>query len=165
MFEIENENLIIVIVLIVIFVLFLNSNKEKLENVKSVNPAPSELIYNPKMFQPDVNKQVKDNNYIQLPEFSNAPWKENVKDYGLTDALSPVDMGLNFNMCSKSCCSQQYPPPFSVTPDDFVLMSNKDFVPTSYSCNNGWQDSGCLCMTKEQALFLNRRGNNAYNDV
>jgi len=69
-------------------------------------------------------------------------------------------IGLGSNMCSKSCCSQTYPPPFVVPKDPLVCASGDKFVPTSYSCNNGWQDSGCLCMTEEQAMFLSKRGNN-----
>jgi len=35
-----------------------------------------------------------------------------------------------------------------------------EFVPSPYSCNNAWQDSGCVCMTKNQKDFLASRGGN-----
>ncbi len=86
------------------------------------------------------------------------PWTNSTNVNGMNPMSD--DLGLNFNMCSKSCCSQQYPTPFGL-PSDPALCSLKDeLVPSSYSCNNGWQDSGCLCMTKKQAKFLGTRGNN-----
>ena len=41
---------------------------------------------------------------------------------------------------------------------------NKDkYVPSNIMCNNAYQDSGCLCLTKEQAGFLSNRGGNGTN--
>jgi hypothetical protein len=45
--------------------------------------------------------------------------------------------------------------------DSTVCGSKDEFIPTNYSCNNAWQDSGCVCMTKKQSNFLGNRGNNA----
>ncbi len=92
------------------------------------------------------------------------PWMKNKKNYGKIDMLDDGlngDAGVNFNLCSKACCTQQYPPPFLTSLDNFVCNSDKKFVPTSYSCNNGYQDSGCLCMTEEQSKFIGSRGNNS----
>lgn len=91
------------------------------------------------------------------------PWLGNKKKYGEIDMLDDGlngGAGLNFNLCSKACCSQQYPPPFLTSLDSFVCNSNKKFVPTSYSCNNGYQDTGCLCMTEDQSKFIGSRGQN-----
>jgi hypothetical protein len=103
-----------------------------------------------------------------LNQFVEPPWSNDIgangAKYGEIDALPPVDMGLNYNLCSKSCCSQQWPVPFDLKPDKLVEESGQEFVPSSYTCNNAWQDSGCLCMTKDQALFLNTRGQNDTDD-
>jgi hypothetical protein len=65
--------------------------------------------------------------------------------------------GLNNNRCSLSCCSKQWPLPFKLSTDGEDLTGN---IPNNYTCNNGLQDSGCLCMTKPQADFLDSRGTN-----
>lgn len=70
------------------------------------------------------------------------------------------NMVLTSSLCSKSCCSPQYPTPFSLPVDPMVCNSDKKFIPTNYTCNNGWQDTGCLCMTIDQAKFLGARGGN-----
>ena len=70
------------------------------------------------------------------------------------------DNGLNFNLCSPSCCSDQWPLPFKMPVDKMTCGSEDDYVPTSYYCNNGWQNSGCLCMKKSQANFIDKRGDN-----
>ena len=68
--------------------------------------------------------------------------------------------GLHTNMCSKQCCSAQYPLPFKMKHDQ-KLCNLKDFVPTNLFCNNAWSDSGCACLTKSQANNLYNRGGNA----
>ena len=70
------------------------------------------------------------------------------------------DAGLLYAPCSQSCCTPQYPLPFKLETDDFLCKNRNKFVPTSYKCNNAWQNSGCVCMTKEQSDFLGSRGGN-----
>ena len=79
---------------------------------------------------------------------------------GDSDMKESLDgfMGLQNNMCSKSCCSAQYPPPFALEKDEFVCKNKDKFVENNYKCNNAWQDSGCLCMTEKQRDFLANRG-------
>ena len=73
--------------------------------------------------------------------------------------------GLNYAMCSKSCCSPQYPPQGFELDKDVVVDELKDnFVPSQYVCNNAWQDSGCVCMTKKENGFLSSRGGNCQRD-
>jgi hypothetical protein len=67
---------------------------------------------------------------------------------------------LTFNMCSKSCCSSQYPPAIDMPVDPLVCNSKQKFVSSNYTCNNGIQDTGCVCMTEDQAELLARRGYN-----
>ena len=68
---------------------------------------------------------------------------------------------LHNNLCSKSCCSEQYPVPFKLQYDKYVCQNKNEFVPSNYICNNSMQDSGCLCLTKKQGNFLYNRGGNA----
>lgn len=74
------------------------------------------------------------------------------------------DMSLSNNMCSKACCSKQWPVPFSLKPDPAVCQNLNEFVPTNIFCNNALQDAGCMCVTKKQANFLNNRGGNGNSD-
>jgi hypothetical protein len=147
-------------------------NLENLENVRAVNAtlprSAGSVSHNPRMYQQAISEQVIDDNFIPLPQNADYPWAKNggVHPYGETDILddgSMGNMGLNFNMCSKSCCSTNsvWPAPHSMTPDDFVLMSDKEFVPSSYSCSNSYQDAGCICLTKDQSRFMRSRGNNS----
>lgn len=158
-FKCENKEIIFFIVaaLIIFFLIkkknMGNSDFENLENV-------SNSLYQPQNFQKNIARQVDDDNFIPLPNNAEGPWDINAKNYGETYALEPVEYGLNFNMCSKSCCSQPYPTPFSLKPDEFIEKSGKKFIPSPYTCNNGWQDSGCLCLEPKQSLFLNKRGSN-----
>jgi hypothetical protein len=165
----ENEmNLMLVAgVILVLVVLIMRNKNEGLENVAPTCGA-GRKTYNPRAFQPAIASDADDGNFIPLPNEVEKPWSRNTGNYGEADILDDGAngmLGLNFNMCSKNCCSAQYPPPFSVTPDDYLLMSGKEYVPTSYKCSNSWQDSGCLCLTKEQALNLNSRGSNAMVNV
>ena len=80
-------------------------------------------------------------------------------NYFLDDGANN-EMGLNFNMCDKSCCMPQYPTSFKLK-DNGILDGNETYVGSNYVCNNSWQDAGCVCMPKKTRDFLNDRGNNA----
>lgn len=71
---------------------------------------------------------------------------------------------IQHNLCSRSCCSTQYPTPFALKEDPFVAANKDDYIPSNYFCNNVYQDSGCLCLTKDQHKFLNGRGGNREAD-
>lgn len=68
------------------------------------------------------------------------------------------------NNCSKACCSPTFdnPTPETLETNQDILrnLKNGNYVPNKMYCNNDHQDAGCLCMTKEQAAFLNTRGGN-----
>ena len=70
------------------------------------------------------------------------------------------DSGLIHNMCSKACCSAQYPLPFKLKIDPMLAESKEEYYPSNYTCNNGWQDAGCVCMTVQQRESLDNRGGN-----
>lgn len=108
-------------------------------------------------------------NVISGPDFIPSqflsPWYQaytgDMKNHYLLDDGAGGSAGLQFNKCSKSCCSEQYPLPFKMPVEADVCADKSEFVPTNYMCNNAWQDSGCVCMTKEQANFIGSRGGNA----
>ena len=82
--------------------------------------------------------------------------------YFLDDGAGGSDTVIN-NLCSKSCCSDSdWPTPFKQKYDPYVCGNKDKFVPSNYMCNNAFQDSGCLCMTKKQNDFLANRGNNGF---
>jgi hypothetical protein len=184
----SENNLLLVVVVALLLLIFVVSHKrrrgglwrkhhaaknahhmrEHLDNVAAANAIHKRDAkggsFNPRLIQPQINEQVIDDNFIPMPDKIDYPWSANTGDYGATDILNDGgngNLGLNFSMCSKSCCSSQYPPPFSVSPDNYVLMSDKEFLPTPYTCNNGFQDSGCACVTREQSDFMRHRGNNS----
>lgn len=97
-----------------------------------------------------------------IPPWSNKP-SETLAKFGeqYADEDDNATMSLTYNLCSKSCCSPQYPTPVGIQPDPLVCASGQEFVPSTYTCNNGWQDAGCVCMTKDQSEFLSNRGGNA----
>jgi len=166
----DNQTLLLLVVVAVVALYFLyptlceqGGYTKKQENYDETTSGILDDV-NPRLYQPHLTDAVDNSPFVGLPDELLAPWAMNTLQYGEMDILDDGmrgNAGLNFNMCSKSCCSPQYPPPFSMPVDPLVCKSGQEFVPSGYSCNNGWQDSGCLCMTKNQALFLNRRGNNS----
>lgn len=90
------------------------------------------------------------------------PWGED--KFGANDNLDDGDggnMGLSTNLCSASCCSEQWPTPHKLPFDKYVCGNKDKYVPTNYTCSNSFQNAGCLCLKKSQANFLFDRGNNA----
>lgn len=81
--------------------------------------------------------------------------------YYLSDGQND-EMDVSFNMCSKSCCSKQYPTPFdSDDANDKFVNANRDlFVPNPMYCYDGSNNAGCLCLSKDQANFIYNRGGN-----
>lgn len=155
-----DKSSIVLLVLLVILALYLLCPSSNSENFAGEG---GYTLNDPKLYEPQLNQQLDNSPFVGLPDELVVPWAKNQDGYGEVDMLDDGmngNAGLNFNMCSKSCCSPQYPPPFPLGSDPLICNSEDEFVPSSYKCNNGWQDSGCLCMTKEQALFLNKRGNN-----
>jgi hypothetical protein len=159
----KNPLVIMAVIGIVLFCICVKREKETMHNTKNTCGVPY-VEYNPRTIQPDIAEMAQNNNFIPLPEKGSYPWSDNIKEYGETEILDDGAMGrmgLNFNLCSKSCCSPQWPVGFDMPEDEFIKKSGKQFVPSPYTCNNGWQDTGCLCLEKDQAQFLDNRGNNA----
>jgi hypothetical protein len=101
---------------------------------------------------------------FSLPDEMFPAWDDSASKFGSVDGLDDGagnSYGLMTNLCSKSCCGDQYPTPFDVSTDKEICAHKDEFVPNNLTCNNAFQDSGCLCMTKNQANFISSRGGNA----
>lgn len=81
-------------------------------------------------------------------------------NYYFLDDGADGEMSIQHNLCSPSCCSEQWPTPFKRKYDPYVCQNKDKFVPSNIFCNNTFQDSGCLCLSKKQASFLYNRGGN-----
>ena len=81
-------------------------------------------------------------------------------NYYFLDDGAGGEMSIQHNLCSRSCCSEQWPTPFKKKYDPYVCQNKDKFVPSRIMCNNTFQDSGCLCLTKKQSQFLYNRGGN-----
>ena len=131
-------------------------NQESDERVKD-----KEVLIEPPNFNPDTRSIMAGDGFI--PQKDTIPaWGGN--NYGLVDDLDDGaggNMGLHYNLCSPSCCSAQYPTPHKLAKDPLVCGREGEFVPSSITCQNSWQNSGCACLTKKQASFINDRGGNA----
>lgn len=81
-------------------------------------------------------------------------------NYYYIDDGAGGEMSIVNNLCSKSCCADQWPTPFKQKYDPYVCANKDQFVPSTLFCNNSYSDSGCLCLTKKQAEFIYNRGQN-----
>lgn len=95
---------------------------------------------------------------VETP-FSDA-WSEIPSNYYFLDDGAGGEMSIQHNLCSKSCCSEQWPLPFKQKYDPYVCGNKDQFVPSRYFCNTAHGDSGCLCLSKKTAQFLYNRGGN-----
>ncbi len=119
-----------------------------------------EIIINPPYHDIDTRTIMAGSGFIPPKDLIPA-WGNN---YGLADDLddgASGNMGLNYNLCSPSCCSAQYPTPHKLAKDPLVCGREDEFVPSNMTCQNSWQNGSCLCLTKPQAAFISSRGNNA----
>jgi hypothetical protein len=75
-----------------------------------------------------------------------------------TEDYYPKDTKLLFadNKCCKSCCKNLWPLPFDAK--DCDTCSGK-YIASNYMCQ-GKNGSGCVCVTKEEGDYLDRRANN-----
>jgi len=158
-------HIILLLIGLIIFVLITKSNNElfgntELSSAKNIVDDSIKMINSSPIQEKSIikTKKYEDGDELEVP------WAKNPKNYGeigdILDDGSNGYAGLNYNLCSKSCCSQQYPPPFMTSLDNFVCNSKDKFVPSNYVCNNGYQDTGCLCITEKQQQFLQNRGGN-----
>jgi len=163
--------LVVVIVLIVLFVMFKKPIHKFEHLVPTIMGKPSRHSTEVKQQEEPIQPMLFDAGSgtivagagMETPQLM-SPWYKaytgNLKNYYLLDDGEDGAAGLQFNQCSKACCGDQ-PLPFSMPIEQSVCDSKDEFVPNPYTCNNSWQDTGCVCMTKKQAGFLGSRGGNA----
>jgi hypothetical protein len=143
------------VLLIVYYLITVPSDKENFEAATKQTE-----VKIPALYDRESGQVVSGSEFLGVPDEVATAWGAS---YGTNENLDDGNdgvYGLNYAMCSKSCCSPQYPPPFEVDKDVVVDKMKGEFVPSPYACNNAWQDSGCVCMTKNQKDFLSSRGGN-----
>ena len=105
-----------------------------------------------------------------IPENAYSPWANvYMNDDGDTSFMIDLGDGPDnkdggsgrFSERSPACCSAQYPIPFQIKVNDKVMKNKDNYVPNPYMGNNNWENAGCTCMTRENALKLAKRGYNA----
>jgi hypothetical protein len=152
---------IILLVVIAFIAWYMCSSKEHFTNEYTKQ---EDIVINPMVYDKTTGIVTSASEFVGLPDEIIPPWGPNDAEFGkaeiLDDGMNGF-MGLHYNMCSKSCCSQQYPPSFILEHDESVCESNDKFVGNTYKCNNAWQSSGCVCMSEKQRNFLANRGGNA----
>ena len=116
--------------------------------VPNVNPQTGTLISGP-----GFEKGIVDD--IYQPANAQVP-----SNYYFLDDGADGEMSIQHNLCSKSCCSEQWPTPFKQKYDPYVCQNKDQFVGSRIFCNNSFQDSGCLCLSKKQAAHIYNRGGN-----
>lgn len=114
----------------------------------------------------DVNESFTDDLYAELDKLGTNAQPSELGSEAVPADNYFIDVGnprvaIHHNLCSKSCCSPQWPTPFNLKEDKAACANKSKYVPSNIMCNNAYQDSGCLCLSKEQNDFLNRRGGNA----
>lgn len=172
------KTLVVLVVVAVVYIIYKHTenldgktgkNEVKITNTPNNKQDASELkqddIPTPVMlYDRNTGVVTAASEFVGLPdEIEPATGSELVSNYGRVDRLDDGyngGMGLNYNMCSKSCCSQQYPPPFELEKDAMVEKMKDKFVPNNYMCNNSWNNSGCVCMTAKQRDYIEGRGGN-----
>lgn len=150
---------ILVIVLLLAFIMLNNRHYYEFFNGDNDEKVPMGPIY-----YDDQTKTIMTGYEMTDPNFEPVNFEKPLatpKNYFLLDDGAEGTLGVHDNMCSKACCSDQYPPPFKLKVDPLVCGNKGDFVPSNLMCNNSWQNSGCLCLTKKQSKFLANRGGNA----
>jgi hypothetical protein len=92
------------------------------------------------------------------------PQLEKMRSHEDSDIMEKFNNKLNnfhkidTNICSASCCGNQYPVGFDIKKDD--RLADGKYIPTNMTCT-GHHGTGCVCVTKEQRDYLTERGDNA----
>ena len=147
---------ILAFVVLVIVYYLITVPKENFES--SANNGTEVKI--PALYDRETGQIVSGSEFLGVPDEVATAWGASFGTNENLDDGNDGIYGLNYSMCSKSCCSPQYPPPFALDKDVVVDKMKGEFVPNGIQCNNNWQNAGCLCMTKDQQGFLSSRGGN-----
>jgi len=140
-------------------------NEEKFQGEKALTVKSKNGIVNPPYIGPNIGTIMDGPGYIQPDYWDKAEQGSPVgstipSNYYFLDDGANGKFSIQHNLCSKSCCSDQWPTPFKQKYDPYVCGNKDKFVSSRIMCNNSAQDSGCLCLSKEQASFIYNRGGN-----
>lgn len=69
-------------------------------------------------------------------------------NYYYLDDGAGGEMSIQNNLCSKSCCSEQWPTPFKMKYDPYVCQNKSEFVPSNTMCSNSFQDAGLIARSE-----------------
>ena len=67
--------------------------------------------------------------------------------FNLKDDIPMNISNLEDIVCSKDCCSTQWPISGKIHVKDTKIDMN-EYLPTNLNCNNGINDTGCICKKK-----------------
>lgn len=138
---------VIIIILVVLIIYFLIPKNEYFTNKEGFGAPPFEIerVYEDPLIIPDYTNLengtiMSGTNFIPQNEVVPA-WGE---QYGVAETLDNNELSdgqggsytLNNNICSKSCCSNQYPTPFALPYDSFICNNKDELLPSNYVCNN-----------------------------
>jgi len=166
----------LIVLVVVLLAMFVYRNVEGLDGSVTLTNKPNnnqdatefkqeDPVIHPRVYDRLTGQITDASEFVGLPEkIYPADGEKILSNYGVVQKLDDGyngEMGLNYNMCSKACCSPQYPTPFALESDAMVEAMKDKFVPNNYACNNAWNNAGCVCMTKEQHEYLQSRGGNA----
>jgi hypothetical protein len=131
------------------------------ESVEEVGIAGDELE-EPKEVIDEENKLIVAGPGYQAPGWDEPkePLGKIPENYYFLDDGADGRMSIQHNLYSPSCCSSQYPTPFKTKHNPYVCKNKDKFVGSPYYGQTSFNDSGCLCATKEQIEFLYNRGGN-----
>jgi hypothetical protein len=69
------------------------------------------------------------------------------KNYFDLKYSTPMGYNMDKIICSKNCCSTQWPTSISTRIKDPKIDMN-EYLPTNLNCNDGINDTGCICKKK-----------------
>jgi len=86
-------------------------------------------------------------NIFKLEKFSNKKKENKKKTY-------------NLGVCSKNCCTTQWPVPIDLTENSNVKLNDigTKYITSNMTCNNGVTNTGCVCLTNESKNFFAKGG-------
>lgn len=161
---VRNPNVVNVIMaivaVIVAYVIYDRVVKPRLEGfgneMRVDTPMPKSTFYDPQ-----TGTMMDGPGWVDpILEQEEAPNNNTPANYYLLDDGDQGQMSVQHNLCSRSCCSAQWPTPFKMKHDPYVCANKDKYVPSNIMCNNVFQDAGCLCLDKDQAAFITNRGGN-----
>lgn len=162
--------LVVIVVVIALGYMYYNSGNEHFDNEASLGYVPNSKVVNdnvplidPKtstiMDGPGFERSEGDN--VQGMDAPTIPQSIPSNYYFLQDGSGNNGLSIMNNMCSKSCCSAQWPLPFRLEDNKYICANKDKFVPTNYTCMDSFNNVGCSCIDKNQFRHLETRGTNA----